>query len=74
LEERLVFRDIFLDGNTFVSSHRVDKEPLVGDVQLGFVYMFGDIRFAFSKLFRTHEFKTQTASESYGAINLSFRY
>ena len=32
---RLVFRDIFLDGNSFANSHSIDKEPLVGDAVIG---------------------------------------
>jgi len=73
-ESRLVARDIFLDGNTFVDSHRVDREILVGDMQFGVVYMIGDIRVSLSNMIRTREFKTQTENIQYGALNISYRY
>jgi len=73
-EGRMVLRDIFLDGNTFTDSHSVEKEPLVGDMQYGFVYIFDSVRIAFSNMIRTDEFTTQKENTRYGAINISFRY
>jgi len=73
-ESRLVLRDIFLDGNTFTDSHSVEKEALVGDMQYGFVYIFDNMRIAFSNMTRTDEFTTQEKTTRYGAINISFRY
>ena len=35
LEGRAVFRNIFLDGNTFTDSHSVDSKHFVGDIQAG---------------------------------------
>jgi lipid A 3-O-deacylase len=72
MEGRLVARDIFLDGNTFRSSHSVDKEPLVGEMQFGFVYLWRDMRIAFSNMLRTAEFKGQQDNMHYGAVNFSF--
>lgn len=73
-ESRLVFRDIFLDGNSFVDSYHVEKERVVGDLQFGVVLFFGEVRVAFSNMVRTKEFETQTANTQYGALNLSFVY
>jgi len=73
-EGRAVARDIFLDGNTFSSSHSVAKEPLIGDMQYGFVYMYGDFRFSISNMLRTREFKLQSSATQYGAMNLSYSY
>ncbi|GKT12088.1 MAG: lipid A 3-O-deacylase [Thiomicrorhabdus sp.] len=73
-EGRLVYRNIFLDGNSFVDSHSVEKENSVGDVQYGVVYMFDDIRIAYSSMIRTAEFTTQNAVGHYGSINISLRY
>ena len=73
-EGRVVLRDIFLDGNTFADSHRVEKENLIGDVQYGFVIMFGDVRFSISNMIRTREFKKQVNLTQYGLMNLSYRY
>ena len=73
-EGRLVIRDIFLDGNTFSDSHSVEKEPLVGDMQYGFVYLFDDMRISFSNMVRSDEYTTQEETTRYGAINISFLY
>jgi len=73
-ESRLVLRDIFLDGNSFTDSHSVDKELLVGDMQYGIVYIFDDMRIAFSNMLRTDEYTTQDKTTRYGALNISYPY
>ncbi|MEN8170759.1 MAG: lipid A deacylase LpxR family protein [Pseudomonadota bacterium] len=73
-EIRWIGRDIFLDGNTFVDSHRVEKEPWVGDMQYGIAFVHRDIRLAISHMQRTREFKAQIEGSRYTAINVSFRY
>ena len=37
-DARLMARNIFLDGNTWKDSHRVDKRPFVHDIALGAAY------------------------------------
>ena len=73
-EGRLVARNIFLDGNTFASSHRVDKKPFVADVQTGAAIVFHDIRLAFTHVIRTREFDGQRQADRYGAVSLSARF
>ncbi len=73
-EGRAVVRDIFLDGNSFKKSHRVEKENFVGDLQYGMVYMFENIRLSYSQMMRTDEFTTQQNRTHYGLFNLSVRY
>jgi len=73
-EGRVVLRDIFLDGNTFQSSHSVEKENFIGDLQYGFVILFGDVRFSISNMLRTREFKKQASPTQYGLMNVSYRY
>ncbi len=73
-ETRLMIRNIFLDGNTLVGSQRVEKEPVVGDLQFGIVFHLNRMRVAFSELIRTHEFTTQPRDAPYGAINLAFYF
>lgn len=72
IEVRAVARNIFLDGNTFRDSHSVDKIPLVGDVQFGFVFQTGNMRFSISNMFRTKEFEGQKDETNFGAVNISF--
>ena len=73
-ESRLMFRNIFLDGNNWSDSHRVSKEFVVGDLQLGFAFHVNNIRIAFSEILRGREFTTQTHLTAYGAVNLTFYY
>jgi hypothetical protein len=73
-EGRLVARNIFLDGNTFASSHSVDKKPFVADIQTGFAIVFNDVRLAFTHVFRTREFDGQRRADRYGAASVSARF
>ena len=72
VEGRAVARNIFLDGNTFSDSHSVDKKPLVGDLQYGFVYQTGGVRFTMSNMIRTKEYESQKDKMHFGAVNISF--
>ena len=71
VETRVVGRNLFLDGNTFQESYRVEKELVVGDIQFGFVYRIGSLRLSLSNMHRTEEYKTQKDITHYGAINIS---
>jgi hypothetical protein len=71
-ESRMMGHNIFLDGNTNVDSHSVDKERLVGDHQYGFAIQFNRVRIAISNMIRTKEYTTQRDQTKYGAINISF--
>ncbi len=73
LEGRYVLHSIFLDGNTFKSSHSVDRKPWVGDIQAGLVLTWRDIRLSFTNIFRSDEFTEQKSPTEFGSISLSFR-
>jgi hypothetical protein len=73
-ESRLVFRNIFLDGNTFTRSHSVTREILVGDHQFGMALQRGKFRVSLSNMLRTKEFTDQNDLTRYGALNLSFTF
>ncbi|MFU8837340.1 MAG: lipid A deacylase LpxR family protein [Thiohalomonadaceae bacterium] len=72
LEGRWVLRDIFLDGNSLGGSHRIEKEPLVADLQYGLVWTFERFRLSLSQMRRSPEFKGQRRNTHYGALNLTF--
>lgn len=74
VEGRLVARNIFLDGNTFTDSRSVDKEPLVGDLQWGFVLTRGGARLTYTHVVRSNEFKEQDGSHQFGAFSVSFSF
>jgi len=72
---RAVARNIFLDGYTFRSSHSVDREIWVGDVQLGAVVsLWGRARLSFTHIFRSREFEQQDSINQFSAISLSFLF
>lgn len=74
-EGRAVAHNIFLDGNTFRDSHHVDKEILVGSIQLGAAMTLGkDVRIAYTHLWRSREFEQQQRADKYGAVTVSFRF
>jgi hypothetical protein len=74
VDGRAVAHNIFLDGNTWLDSRHVDKEPFVGDLQLGAAITAERWRLTFTQVFRSKEFRTQNYSQRFGAVNISFRY
>jgi hypothetical protein len=73
VEGRIMLRNIFLDGNTFVDSHSVTREPLVGDFQLGVALTALGMRGAFTYVVRSPEFTAQSRADSFGAVTFSAR-
>ncbi len=71
LEVRAMGRNIFLDGNTNVDSHSVEKETWVADLQLGVAFHFEKFRLSFSQMSRSREFAGQGENTRYGAINFT---
>jgi len=72
IEGRYVVRNIFLDGNTFAKSRSVEKEPIVGDFQMGIAVTKGRWRLSYMNIVRTKEYKGQdTFQQSFGAVSLS---
>jgi lipid A 3-O-deacylase len=57
---RAVARNIFLDGNSFRSSHSVEKKHFVGDLQFGAVVsLWGAARVSLTHIIRSREFDEQ---------------
>lgn len=73
VDGRAIARNIFLDGNTWRDSPSVDKDWFVGDLSLGAAITFSHVRLAFTHVFRSREYKTQSSSAQFGAVSLSFR-
>ena len=67
-----VAHDIFLDGNTFESSHSVEKEPFVGYASYGFSARYKHIAMEYILTDTTKEFKLQTENHKYGSILISY--
>lgn len=71
---RMVFRDIFLDGNTFRDSHSVDKEFLVGDLVCGISLIVDSVKVSYAQVLRTKEFTGQASGHNFGSISISYTY
>ncbi|MEE8295214.1 MAG: lipid A deacylase LpxR family protein [Sphingomonadales bacterium] len=74
VEGRAVARNIFLDGNTFTTSHSVSKKHLVADFQFGIVVIVDGIRIAYTHVFRTREFDLQPGKHEFSSVSLGFRF
>jgi hypothetical protein len=74
VEGRAVIHNIFLDGNTFRSSHSVDKRHWVGDIQAGLSIQIQNFRITYTQIFRTEEFKGQDSPDKFGALSLSCQF
>ncbi len=74
IEGRAIARNIFLDGNTFRDSRRVEKEPLVGDLQFGIVLDWKAARLSYTHVLRTREFAHQSENDGFGVISLAVRF
>jgi hypothetical protein len=71
-EVKGVVRDIFLDGNTFQDSRRVDKRPLVAELQAGLVGHFGPFRVTYTHVWRTDEFYGQNGGAHFAALSIGW--
>jgi len=74
VEGRAMLQNIFLDGNTFGTSHRVDKEPYVADAWIGWAVSVMKVRMAANYVVRTKEFKGQDNSDHFGALTISLGF
>ena len=70
VDARWVLHDITLDGNTFKSSHSVDKRPMVADIGYGVALHRGHWRFALARYHRTREFDGQEDIPVYGTFTI----
>jgi hypothetical protein len=69
-----IARDIFLDGNTFVASHSVDKRYFVGSGGLGFTarYKHFSLDYYFQK--HTKHYDIEKIKHGYGSFILSMAF
>ncbi len=74
MQTRAVLRNIFLDGNTFRNSARVNKRNVVHDFQVGAVMRYETVRVSYSVVRRSKEFDTQRDPHTFAAITLTVQY
>ena len=73
-EQRVIARNIFLDGNSFRDSANIAKEPLVGDVHMGFAVLWRRMSLYLTYTLRGREFKAQRRDDQFLAITTSYLY
>ena len=71
VEGRFMARNLLLDGNSFESSHSVDRRQWVGDLSAGVALNWNRWGLAFTNVWRTHEFEAQDRSDQIGTVILS---
>lgn len=74
VEGRAVARNIFLDGNTFTSSHDVDKKPFVADANIGLALTYGKTRISYALIYRSREFDDQDQGDIFGTVTIGRRF
>ncbi len=68
-----VFRDIFLDGNTFSDSHSVEKYNVVGRAAVGVAYKYGNFEFSYSYGITSKQFKKQDGADFGGQFYINYK-
>jgi lipid A 3-O-deacylase len=71
LEGHAVLRDIFLDGNSFRKSHRVEKNPFAADIVLGLAVRAKRFKLSYGFVYQTKQFKTQTRNPLFGSWQIA---
>lgn len=69
-----VARDIFLDGNTFVSSHSVEKNNFVYYYGFGFTLRYKSFVFEFMEIHNSKQFKLQKKPHDVGTLIVSWLF
>jgi lipid A 3-O-deacylase len=70
-EERLVLRNVFLDGNTWRDSpHTVEKDVGVAEFRGGFAVQYKAFRFTYAWITRSPEFHGQHGWQRFGSASL----
>lgn len=71
---RAVFRNIFLDGNTFEDSHSVNSYPIVLEGRIGFHIKYKRFRFGYTYIKQTKEYTTEKKGADFGEVSLDWGF
>ncbi len=74
LDARAVARNIFLDGNSWQSSHSVAKRSFVADFYGGLALHWNEFSLTYTQAMRTKEFYGQGKNHVFGSLSLSFAF
>lgn len=74
-EGRAIARNMFLDGNTWRSSHHVTKNNFVADFNVGLAFIVNGMRIAYNHVYVTEEFEKQKGGgQNYGSITMTIPF
>jgi lipid A 3-O-deacylase len=73
LQADALLRNLFLDGNSFRESQRVDKLPFVGRRQVGFGVRFHTVELSVRQVTRGREYRTEPGGHSYTRVDVAIR-
>lgn len=71
---KAVLHNIFLDGNTFRSSHSVTPEVFVGEIMGGVAWQAGPAKVTWAYIQQSRTFTTQDRNHGFGSISISWIY
>ncbi len=74
LDGQAVYRNIFLDGNTIVDNHRVDKHPFTANIMTGRGIRIKRIYITYTYVFWTKKFKSELENHKFGVMNISYTF
>lgn len=74
LQGRAIAHDITLDGNSFRESHRVDREPLVGEAFAGLRWCFRGWSLSYTHAVQSEAFRGQSGANYRGSVALSMTF
>lgn len=72
LRGHAVAHNIFLDGNTFVESHHVERNPWVAEHEIGWGAHLGQWSLIWRYVTRTPEFTENTRTDSFASVSFSY--
>lgn len=71
---RAIAWDLFLDGNTFAESHRVDKRHFVGEASAGAIFDSAGLKLSYEFIVQTKEYMNQPKRHKFGVISISYAF
>lgn len=74
VDGRVVWQNLFLDGNSDGDSLSVAKKRYVYDMQAGLALSFRRVRLAYTYVYRSKEFELQGTPDKFGAVSISARF
>ncbi len=67
-DRKAIARDLLLDGNTFRSSHRVQREPFTSDISVGMALTLGRVALRYETVMWTRKFTTESRRQRYSSL------